>query len=65
MPMYTCAMKGVVLLKPETLGPTIELYNQHESQPDQLDNNLVYLFGINSNCAVESHFRNSLITKPK
>lgn len=64
MPMYTCAVKGVVLLKPEALGPIIELFNQHKNQPDQLDNNLMYLYGINSNFAVESHFRNKAFADP-
>lgn len=60
----SCAIKGVVLLKPEALDRIVELYSQHQNQPDQLDNILVYLFGVNNDHIIESHFRNNEFADP-
>ena len=62
--MYSCAVKGVVLLKPEALARILELYDQHQIQSDQLDNILVYLFGVNTDHIIESHFRNNEFADP-
>lgn len=60
----SCAIKGVVLLKPEALDRIVELYGQHQNLPDQLDNILVYLFGVNKDHIIESHFRNNEFADP-